>query len=195
MFQLLAWSILISFLHGLFPNHWLPFIAIGKISNWSNQKALKVTAYLGAIHIFSTLLLGFLLFYAGNQLANNQIDIELINGIGFIVFGVVYLFIPSHQNHSQKKKNLTFGYLIISMFFSPCIEIIPFFFGLGEFGWPAFFMISLIYTFFSLIGIMFMAYFGLKLSEKLNQSFLLKNEKIIISSIFILVGIVNIAFE
>ena len=81
------------------------------------------------------------------------------------------------------------------MFFSPCIEIIPFFFGLGEFGWPAFFMISLIYTFFSLIGIMFMAYFGLKLSEKLNQSFLLKNEKIIISSIFILVGIVNIAFE
>ena len=107
MFQLLAWSILISFLHGLFPNHWLPVIAIGKISNWSNQKALKVTAYLGAIHIFSTLLLGFLLFYAGNQLANNHIDIELINGIGFIIFGCL-LFYSKPSKPLSKKEKLNF---------------------------------------------------------------------------------------
>jgi len=195
MFQLLGWSILISFFHGLFPNHWLPVIAIGKVSNWSNTKALKVTAYLGAIHIFSTLLLGFLLFYLGNQLSNNHLEIEHLSGIGFILFGVIYFLIPSNHKQKVNRKNITLGYLILSMFFSPCIEIVPFYFGLGEYGWNAFFIVSLIYTLFSLMGIMFMAYFGLKISDKLNQNFLLKHEKIIISSIFVFVGVVNLIIE
>lgn len=195
MLSLLGWSIFISFLHGLFPNHWLPIIAIGKLSDWSNKKALKVTALLGGIHIFSTLLLGLVLFYLGNQAAENLLDFELITSIGFIVFGLIYGLLPQHKHQSKGAKKISLGYLAFSMILSPCIEIIPFYFSLGEFGWGAYIMVSLIYTLFSLMGILFMAYFGLKAAEKLNENFLLKHEKLIISGIFILVGIVNFFIE
>ncbi len=197
MLQLAGWSILISILHGLFPNHWMPSIAIGKTNNWSNAKSLKITTYLALIHIFSTLLFGVVIYWVGRNLLEDEHFFELITSWGFIVFGVFYFvsskWLGGFDKHGSKK--YTIAYLSLLMLLSPCIEIFPFFFNASAYGLYAFLIIGVIYTFFSLFGVLLMAYFGLKTMERFEHNFLLQNERYIISLIFILVGVFNFIFE
>jgi len=67
MYGIITGSIILSFLHALIPNHWLPVLAIGKKDNWSLAEISKVTFLSGLAHAISTILLGGIVGVLGLQ--------------------------------------------------------------------------------------------------------------------------------
>ncbi|MFW6198652.1 MAG: metal ABC transporter permease, partial [Acidobacteriota bacterium] len=58
MAQLLVGTFLLSLMHALVPNHWVPLVAIGRAEGWSRGETLGMTAVAGAAHTASTILIG-----------------------------------------------------------------------------------------------------------------------------------------
>ena len=61
MITLIAGSLVLSVLHALIPNHWLPIIAIGRKENWSLAQVTRITLLAGLAHAASTVLIGMIL--------------------------------------------------------------------------------------------------------------------------------------
>ena len=69
MYSIFTGSFLISLLHAVIPNHWLPVLAIGKKDNWTLNEVSKVTLISGLAHALSTVSIGIILGLLGLQLA------------------------------------------------------------------------------------------------------------------------------
>ena len=61
MTSLLIGSLLISLLHAVIPNHWLPVLAIGRKEGWSLAETTRITFIAGMAHVLSTVIIGVLL--------------------------------------------------------------------------------------------------------------------------------------
>lgn len=68
MFSIFIGALIISLLHAVIPNHWLPVIAIGRKENWSLDEISYVTVICALAHGLSTVLIGVLLGFAGAKL-------------------------------------------------------------------------------------------------------------------------------
>lgn len=51
MYQIFIGSLILSILHALIPNHWLPLIAVGRTENWTQNQTLLTTIITGAVLI------------------------------------------------------------------------------------------------------------------------------------------------
>ncbi|NIT61463.1 MAG: hypothetical protein GWN00_36245, partial [Aliifodinibius sp.] len=58
MISIIIGSLLLSLLHAVIPNHWLPVIAIGRKENWTIEEVKKVTLISAIAHALSTILIG-----------------------------------------------------------------------------------------------------------------------------------------
>lgn len=198
MESIIGGSILVSLLHGLFPNHWLPVVVVSKTESWPLPKALGLTLWLGILHVTSTLILGFLIYYAGKELfAEHDSDLKYFAGVAFLAFGIIYAFLPNRgMNPKQDNRpKVLIGYLSLLMILSPCLEVLPFFFAVAAEGFWGFVTVSAIYAFFSLLGIVAMAYLGMRLFKSFENNFLQKHEKKIVALIFVLLGVFTIFVE
>ena len=84
----------IGFTHTLIgPDHYLPFIMLGKANNWSNKKIVIITILCGIGHVLSSVILGAVGIFLGLGL-NKLISTESIRGnISFYLlvgFGTAY---------------------------------------------------------------------------------------------------------
>jgi hypothetical protein len=85
----------IAFVHTVLgPDHYLPFVALGRSRGWTARRTLGVTLLCGSGHIVGSVLLGFLGLYLGIRLGT----LEWIEGVrgdlaawGLVAFGLVYL--------------------------------------------------------------------------------------------------------
>ena len=194
MQSLLIGSFLVSIMHSIFPGHWLPVVMLGNLENWKQKKVLMYTATLATTHVFSTLLIGFLIYYLGaNLLHDNLHDMHYFVGGTFLALGVYFIFKPhNHQHHTSNGKKGMFGYLLLTMLFSPCIEILPFFLGATTQGVNALVGVTLVYVVVSVLGIVLMAYVGLKTLQKTNLKLIHKWEGYFLAVIFIGVGLLTL---
>ncbi|MFB0516558.1 MAG: hypothetical protein ACETWG_08135 [Candidatus Neomarinimicrobiota bacterium] len=85
----------IGFLHTLTgPDHYLPFIVIGRAKRWSLAKTLSLTLVCGVGHILGSVVLGLVGIAAGLAL-HHLVDIESLRGEiaawGLIAFGLLYM--------------------------------------------------------------------------------------------------------
>ena len=92
---LLLTALVIGITHTLLgPDHYLPFVALGKARNWSTRRTLSVTFLCGVGHVAGSVLLGAIGLAAGWSLAGLE-AIESVRGeIAawlLTVLGVVYL--------------------------------------------------------------------------------------------------------
>ncbi len=77
---LIITSISIGFIHTLLgPDHYLPFVVMGKARRWSMSKQLTLTAFCGLGHILGSILLGFIGIGIGVTVGNLS-HIEGIRG-------------------------------------------------------------------------------------------------------------------
>ncbi len=85
----------IGFLHTITgPDHYLPFIALGKARRWPLAKALSITALCGVGHVMGSVVLGLIGVSVGLAVGH----IELIEGVRgnlaawlLITFGLLYM--------------------------------------------------------------------------------------------------------
>jgi nickel/cobalt exporter len=163
MTSIITGSIVISLLHALMPNHWLPVVTVGRKEGWSLAEVLRIVFIAGCSHVISTLAVGFLLALAGKSLSarvNNFTD--LIAPLILIALGTFFLFQHYRHHHfdidkkliAKKTKQTVITSLVIAMFFSPCLEIEGYFLMAGANGYKSLLLIAALYTAITLAGML-----------------------------------------
>ena len=149
MWQLFLGSMLLGLIHPLFPNHWIPLIAISKTEKWTNKETLFATLITGFSHTLSTIIIGIIVGFVGIKLSESYSYITRIAApLILVIIGVIYLildFRSSHHHHhfeinngptkERKSKTAIIFSLCIGLFFSPCIEIEAYYFQAATQGW------------------------------------------------------------
>jgi nickel/cobalt exporter len=200
MEQIIFGSLLISILHGLIPNHWLPIVSIARKEQWTQEQTTQVTFLSGLAHAASTVLIGLLLGVAGVQLHERwNYYFHLFAPITLILIGVY--FVHQHYRHkhfhlqtpipTNRPKSKIIAALAIAMFLSPCMEIEAFFLMAGSHGWWLILLLAVMYGIVSVVGMIIwvrLAYSGLL---KLNWHKLEHNAGIITGIALVMTGILS----
>lgn len=144
MTSILIGSILISVLHAVLPNHWLPVLAIGRKEKWGLKETEKVTFIAGLAHVVSTILIGVLLGFIGVELSASIEQFTHIIAPSILIL-IGFYFIRQHYVHHHfhvenlktagKSKSKIISALVLAMFLSPCMEIEAYFLMAGTKGW------------------------------------------------------------
>ncbi len=91
---LLVSTVAISFIHVIIgPDHYLPFILLGKSNQWSMKKTIGIAIVCGLGHVLSSVVIGLIGIALGAAVANLE-GVESIRGEiaswSLIAFGIVY---------------------------------------------------------------------------------------------------------
>jgi putative Mn2+ efflux pump MntP len=202
MWQLFLGSMLLGLIHPLFPNHWIPLIAISKTEKWTNKETIVATLITGFSHTLSTIIIGIVVGFVGIKLSESYSYITRIAApLILLIIGVVYLlldFRSSHHHHhfeindalkNRKSKTAIIFTLCIGLFFSPCIEIEAYYFQAATQGWLGILVVSLVYLIMTLSIMVSLVYLGLKGVNKFNLHFIDHHEKSITGIVLILLGL------
>jgi nickel/cobalt transporter (NicO) family protein len=212
MYQIFLGSLLLSIIHASIPNHWIPIIAIGKSELWTTRQTMLATIITGFAHTISTVIIGFVVGFAGYKLSSSYGFISNIVA-PFILFilGTVYIFQDisgnkqhqhQHQHHHDEldhqkpssesgklKWTAILTSLSIAMFLTPCIEIEAYYFQAGTIGWPGIFIVSVVYTLTTVIVMLLLVFLGMKGLRRFNFHFLEHHEKSVTGSVLCILGL------
>ncbi len=200
MYSVISGALIISLLHAVIPNHWLPIIAIGKKEQWTLQEVSKVTLISALAHGVSTVLLGVLLSVLGAKLGTGLTNFTtLIAPVILILMGL--LFIYRHHKHKhfhinddlkkKKSKSAIISALVIAMFFSPCMEIEAYFLLAGTQAKWLIWFVAAIYLFVTTAGMVLLVRYAYKGLLKLNWHSLEHNAGIITGITLVATGILS----
>ncbi len=196
--QLMISSAVLSILHALLPNHWLPVIAIAHREKWSLRETMQTTLLASLAHAGSTILIGVVIAVFAFQLGKHvAFFTSVITPAILIGMGLLFIWQHYHHRHFHIKSSSAKGtsktalilWFVVAMFFSPCLEIEAFYLAAGVMSWDVVVLISLIYLIVSVTGMVIWvgwAYRGLK---KLNWHALEHNAGIIAGIILIITGL------
>ncbi len=198
MFTLIAGSLILSVLHALIPNHWLPVLAISKKENWSLRQTTSVTFIAGLSHALSTVIIGVVFSLIGLKLNDNYKSFtNLFAPIVLIALGMFFIYQHYKHNHfhvhqqQSLSRNKVIISLAIAMFFSPCFEIEAYFLMAGSFGWWMVWVLAILYTIVTVGGMVIwvrIAYAGI---IKFNWHQLEHNAGIITGVTLVITGILS----
>ena len=212
IFQIFLGSLLLSLVHATIPSHWLPLIAISKTEKWSEKETISITAITAISHTISTVVIGILVGMIGYKLSESYHYItHYIAPTILILLGLIYFILEyrhskiksAHQHHhidvdkivKRKSKRSIVLTLSLAMFFSPCLEIEIYYFTASRLGWLGISVVSLVYFFITVLGMVFLVYFGAKGVKKLQWHFLEHHDKLISGVILVLVGLLAFFVE
>jgi nickel/cobalt transporter (NicO) family protein len=197
---LVTGSILLSLIHAIIPNHWLPILAIARQQGWPEKETLRVTLLAGLAHVAGTVLIGLILGMLGRGFTQHfeEISSKVIPVI-LILMGSFFLWQHHthhhfHINESRLRNVKPHARLVWSlagmMFLSPCLEIEAFFLSAGELGWWAVGLIALIYGITTVIGMVIWMTIALQGLQRFNWHRIEHNAGLITGVLLILVGLV-----
>ncbi|HEX5152844.1 MAG TPA: hypothetical protein VFW07_15440 [Parafilimonas sp.] len=200
MYSIITGSLIISLLHAVIPNHWLPVIAIGRKEQWTIAEVTKVTFTCALAHGISTILIGVILSFFGAKLDNSITHFTNIIA-PVILIGIGLIFIYRHHRHrhfhinedirKKKTRAAIITALAIAMFFSPCMEIEAYFLLAGaQAPWLVFFIASL-YLLITTTGMVLLVRFAYTGILKLNWHSLEHNAGIITGLTLVATGIIT----
>lgn len=199
MITLVAGSLVLSLLHALIPNHWLPILAIARKEQWSVAQTTRITLLAGLAHAASTVLIGMVLAWLGAGLATYLEDVMRLVGPAVLV-GLGTFFIYQHSRHhhfhlhghpEQAAHSRIVFSLAAAMFFSPCFEIEPYFLLAGAQGIGFAATIAVLYTVVTVAGMVLWVRLTHKTLLKLNWHTLEHNAGIITGVTLIATGILS----
>jgi sulfite exporter TauE/SafE len=139
-------TITVSVLHALAPDHWLPFVMLGRAQQWSRYKLTAITALAGLGHVSSSLVIGAIGVLLGAAVeevdvwesARGNIASFLLIGFGlaYMVWGIKN-WGRKHSHHIEHAKVVSYWTLFTLIVFGPCEPLIPLIFVGYGFGWMA----------------------------------------------------------
>ena len=200
MISIITGSLIISLLHALIPNHWLPVLAIGKKEGWTLGETSRITLISGLSHVISTVIIGILLGLIGEELAEHLDDFTHVIAPSILILLGLY-FIRQHYKHHHfhvEKKNLEkktkssiITALVIAMFLSPCMEIEAYFLLAGTKGWYMMALIAIMYSVITITGMLIWVRIVYKGLLKLNWHKWEHNAGIITGLTLVITGIIS----
>ena len=200
MTSIIIGSILISLLHAVIPNHWLPVLAIARKERWTLKETTRITFISGLAHVASTIFIGIVLGVIGGELAESIDSFSKVIAPSLLILIGLY-FIKQHYEHhhfhvakaeiSKKSKSSIISALVIAMFLSPCMEIEAYFLLAGSKGWYMMALIAIMYSVITLMGMVIWVRIVYKGLIKLNWHKWEHNAGIITGIVLIVTGIVS----
>jgi nickel/cobalt exporter len=200
MIQIFIGSVLLSLLHAVLPNHWLPLLAIGRKEKWTTQEVTSVALLCGLAHAASTILIGILLGFLGYKLSADFRGFAFIIAPSILILLGLYFIYQHHRHHHfhmheqvdpALPKAKVIATLTAAMFFSPCLEIEGYFLVAGTTGtWPIL-VIAFIYLILSVTGMVLWVRWTFKKSMNLNWHKLEHNAGIITGVTLVVTGIIT----
>ncbi len=200
MNSIIIGSLLISLLHAVIPNHWLPVLAISRKEGWSLAETIRITFLAGITHVISTVIIGIILALIGAELAVHIENFTKIIGPSMLVI-IGLFFVWQHYRHhhfhlekkqlENKSKNSIIIALVIAMFLSPCMEIEAYFLMAGSKGWYYMALIAVMYTVITITGMLVWVRIAYKGLLKLNWHRWEHNAGIITGLVLISTGVIS----
>ncbi|MFZ6011668.1 MAG: hypothetical protein ACOYXT_15100 [Bacteroidota bacterium] len=199
MTTLIAGSLVLSVLHALIPNHWLPVLAIAKKENWSLTRTTGITFIAGLSHALSTVLVGVVVGLIGFTLASKiEYFTRFLAPSVLVALGLFYIY----QHHRHKHFHLhrhdeivsdtkVIASLVVAMFFSPCLEVEAYFLMAGSEGWWAVVLLAVLYTVVTVGGMVAWVRFTYAGLLKINWHNLEHNAGVITGITLVLTGIAS----
>lgn len=191
--------LVISILHAILPNHWLPVVAVSRQLQWDGRKTAMVTMFAALAHSLSTVLIGIGLALGGMVLE------EWIPFFKYIAAGILIslglLFVWRHQHHKhfhlrefehsqQTRMAVIIGSLLLAMFLSPCLEVGALFLVAGTDGMGLTLMIAAIYTVTSAVGMTLFAWLAMQGMKRMDWHRLEHNSGLVSGIILIATGLI-----
>ncbi|RYF86181.1 MAG: hypothetical protein EOO03_12185 [Chitinophagaceae bacterium] len=200
MYSIIIGSLLISLLHAIIPNHWLPVLAIGKKEGWSLGETTRITFIAGIAHVVSTVIIGILLGMISKELSHNIEHFSHIVAPSILILIGLY-FVKQHYTHhhfhlekkqlQKKSKRSIILALVTAMFLSPCMEIEAYFLLAGEKGWGMMATVALMYSVITITGMLLWIRIVYKGMIKLNWHKWEHNAGIITGIVLIATGLIS----
>lgn len=199
MITLITGSLILSVLHALIPNHWLPVLAISKKENWSLRQTTSITFISGLAHALSTVFIGVIIGVVGVQLSSSVENFTHYIAPGILI-GIGVFYIYQHHRHQHfhlhaqsivTTKRKAIVTLAIAMFFSPCFEIEAYFLLAGTLGWWMILLLASLYTVVTVSGMVLWVRLTYKGMLKLNWHALEHNAGVITGITLVLTGILS----
>lgn len=200
MYSIISGALIISLLHAVIPNHWLPVIAIGKKEQWTIQEVTNVTLVCALSHGVSTILIGLLLAFLGAKLDDSVMHFtNIIAPIILIAIGLIFIYRHHRHKHfhieadikKKKSRSAIIAALVLAMFFSPCMEIEAYFLLAGTRERWLIWFIAAMYLFITTVGMVLLVRFAYKGLLKLNWHALEHNAGIITGITLLATGILS----
>jgi nickel/cobalt transporter (NicO) family protein len=200
MYNIIIGSLLISLLHAVIPNHWLPVLAIGRKEQWTLAETSRVTLIAGIAHVISTVLIGLILGLIGSELTEHIEHFTRYIAPAILILMGVY-FIRQHYTHhhfhvqpeliKKKSKKAIITALVFAMFLSPCMEIEAYFLLAGTKSWYLLAGVGLMYSVITIAGMLIWIRIVYKGLLKLNWHKWEHNAGIITGLILIITGLLS----
>jgi len=211
MYQIFIGSLILSILHALIPNHWLPLIAVGKSEKWTRSQTIWATVITGVAHTLSTIIIGIVVGLIGYRLSSTYALVsETVAPAILVGLGVVYIILDfrhyHHHHHdvnpvavnTRGRSSRRFAILTslsVAMFLTPCIEIEAYYFQAGTIGWVGIFIVSAVYLFATLAIMLVLVSLGVKGTANVKSHLLEHHEKLITGSVLVALGILALCIN
>ena len=156
----LAWStVIIGFVHALAPDHWMPFVSIGRAQRFSRMRLIGVTLLCGLGHVGSSIIIGGIGLLLGFSLTNLEaVESQRgeVAGLLLIGFGLAYAVwglkqARAHRHNLDPKRAVTIWTLVAIFALGPCEPLIPLMFVSAAHGWHAVLLVSALFAVITLV--------------------------------------------
>src|SRR3989338_897776 len=197
---LILGAFVLTILHTILPEHWMPFVLVGKVQKWSTKKTLEVAALAATGHVLITIFLGFLvLFLTEAALDYFGLVEKIVSGVILIGIGLIYLLFAfrkthMHKHHDVLPEKATMGSLIALFSFSPCEAVIPLFILAADQSWFLWIPLSLTILFCTILGMFVLISITLYGYRKIKLHWVEDNEKAITGALLMIIGVLALIF-
>ena len=159
------------------PDHYLPFIVLGKANRWSLTKTMWITFLCGLGHVLSSVVLGLLGAAGGIALGklkafetfrgNIAAQALIIFGLTYCVWGVHRALKHKPHAHKTDSVNLTPWILFTIFVLGPCEPLIPFImYPAMEHSWGGTILVASIFsvvTVGTMMGVVLVSTYGIRM--------------------------------
>lgn len=204
---LTAAALLVSLAHGALPNHWAPFVLIGRAQGWSAGRMLWVLTMAGIAHLAVAGGLALAMLLVGVAVTEWMGSwAHVLPGAILLTAGIVYVLMDvigghEHTHHhdihdaarggmSDRSATLT---LVLTLALSPCEAMIPVFVGAAPMGDPLFLTGLIVLSGIVSIALMavlaLMAWHGLR---RLSFGWFAHHERLTMGVILTVVGLLTL---
>jgi|Deesub1362B_J571_1020462.scaffolds.fasta_scaffold02962_5 hypothetical protein len=175
LWVLLVSTFTIGVVHALAPDHWVPFVSIGKAQGWSRTRLSWVTVLSGIGHVGSSVVIGLIglgLGFGLTHLKAVESQRGEIAGLLLIGFGLAYgvwgLKQARHHHHRKldPKRTVTVWALFAIFVLGPCEPLIPLMFLAAAHGWHAVLLVTALFSLVTIgmmLGQALLGYIGVSL--------------------------------
>jgi hypothetical protein len=204
---LLAAALLVSLAHGALPNHWAPFVLIGRAQGWTARKMLWVLSMAGVAHLAVAGGLALAMLLLGHVVTEfMEAWAHVLPGAILLTAGVIYVVIDlvggrAHAHHhdvhdaagggmSDRSATAT---LVLTLALSPCEAMIPVFVGATPMGDPIFLaglvVLSGIVSLALMAVLALLSWHGVR---RLTFGWFAHHERLTMGAILVLVGLLTL---